>query len=99
VLIRPLFGHLGLATCRTFETPAANTIPLFAQDAEYVKSIYGERAEALVLRDGESASDQILEVLDRPEKYAEVVRDVRRHLADKHSYAVRLQELVQIAAE
>jgi hypothetical protein len=99
VLIRPLFGHLGLATCRTFETPAANTIPLFAQDAEYVKSIYGERAEALVLRDSESASDQILEVLDRPEKYAEVVRDVRRHLADKHSYAVRLQELVQIAAE
>src|SRR4030095_701201 len=60
VLIRPLFAHLGLVTCRTFETPAANTIPLFAQDAEYVRAIYGESATKLVLRDGEEASEQVL---------------------------------------
>ncbi len=29
VIYRPLFEHLQLVTCRTFETPAANTIPLF----------------------------------------------------------------------
>src|SRR5262249_50616616 len=29
VLYRPLFEHLRLVTCRTFETPAANTIPVF----------------------------------------------------------------------
>jgi hypothetical protein len=99
VLMRPLFDQLGLVTCRTFETPAASTIPLFAQDPEYVSAIYGERAAELVLRDGDAASEQILDVLRRPEKFAEIVRDIRRHLAEKHSYAVRLQELVRIVAE
>jgi hypothetical protein len=99
VLIRPLFDYLGLVTCRTFETPAANTIPLFAQDAEYVRAIYGERAAELVLRDGETASAQILDVLRRPQEYARIVRDIRRHLAEKHSYAVRLQQLVRIVTE
>ena len=64
-----------------------------------MKAIYGERAVDLVLRDGEAASEQILDVLRRPEEYAEIVRDIRRHLAEKHSYAVRLQELVRIVAE
>jgi hypothetical protein len=99
VLIRPLFNHLGLVTCRTFETPAANTIPLFTQDAEYVKAIYGERATNLILRDTEAASEQILDILRRPAEYAEIVRDIRRHLAEKHSYAVRLKELLRIVAE
>jgi hypothetical protein len=99
VLIRPLFDHLGLVTCRTFETPAAGTIPLFAQDVDYVKSIYGVPATALVLRDGDAGSEQILDVLRRPMEYAEIVRDIRRHLAENHSYAVRLQELVRIVAE
>jgi hypothetical protein len=99
VLIRPLFDHLGLVTCRTFETPAASTIPLFAQDAAYVSAIYGERAAELVLREGEAASEQILDVLRRPGEYAQIVHDIRRHLAEKHSYAVRLQELMRIIAE
>lgn len=99
VLVRPLFNHLGLVTCRTFETPAANTIPLFAHDAEYVREIYGEGAVDLVLRDGDAASEQILDVLRRPEHYAEIAHDIRRHLAEKHSYAMRLQELVRLVAE
>jgi hypothetical protein len=99
VLIRPLFAHLGLVTCRTFETPAAGTIPLFAQDAEYVRAVYGERATELVLRDGEAASEQILDVVSRPEHYAEIVIAIRRHLAEKHSYSARLRELVRIVAE
>jgi hypothetical protein len=99
VLIRPLFNQLGLVTCRTFETPAADTIPLFTQDTEYVKAIYGGHATDLILRDSKVASEQILDILRRPAEYAEIVRDIRRHLAEKHSYAVRLQELVRIAAE
>ena len=99
MLIRPLFDHLGLVTCRTFETPAANTIPLFAQNAEYVEMIYGERATNLVLREGNEASEQILDVLRRPEAYAQILLDIRQHLTEKHSYAVRLQELMGIVAE
>src|SRR5919108_4688239 len=82
VLIRPIFDHLGLVTCRTFETPAANTIPLFAQDEDYVTEIYGERAVELVL--GESAADRIADVFHRPEHYTEIVMDIRRRLAEKH---------------
>ena len=44
VIYRPLFDHLRLVTCRTFETPAANTIPLFCQDQAYIREIYGEVA-------------------------------------------------------
>lgn len=99
VLIRPVFERLGLVTCRTFETPAANTIPLFAQDAEYVTAIYGEGAAPLVLREGDAASEQILDVLRRPQEFAEIVRSIRRHLSVHHSYAARLRELVRIVAE
>ena len=99
VLIRPIFHHLGLVTCRTFETPAANTIPLFAQDPEYVREVYGEAAAELVLADGEAASEQIRDVVTNPGDYAHIVSEIREHLADRHSYAARLQELVRIVGE
>jgi len=99
VLIRPIFDHLGLVTCRTFETPAANTIPLFTQDQGYVRAVYGECAANLVLGEGEGASEQIVDVLCRPAHYAEIVRDIRRHLAENHSYTARLKELLQIVVE
>jgi hypothetical protein len=53
----------------------------------------------LVLRDGQAATEQILDVLRRPDAYAEIVRNILRHLAEKHSYAARVQELVRIVAE
>lgn len=94
VVYRPLFERLGFVTCRTFETPAASTIPLFAQNAEYVTGIYGEAARELLL--GDAPTERILDVLERPEHYAAAVRGVRAHLAARHSYAARLQELARI---
>ena len=95
VIYRPLFDHLRLVTCRTFETPAANTIPLFGQDATYVEEIYGEPADELVLR-GNHPQEKILDVLRRPDYYAGIVRGIRRHLAEKHTYVARLRELIEI---
>ena len=94
VLVRPTFNRLRLVNPRLFETPAASTIPLFQLDAEYVREIYGQRAGELVL-DG-SARDKIVDVLERPAYYAEIVDDIRRHLAEHHSVTRRLQELVEI---
>lgn len=94
VLVRPTFNHFQLVNPRLFETPAANTIPLFNLDEQYVREIYGEGAEELVL--GEDASDQILDVLDRPEYYAGIVDGVRSHLAEKHSFRSRIEELIEI---
>jgi hypothetical protein len=94
VIYRPLFEHLRLVTCRTFETPAANAIPLFAQDAHSVEELYGEQAVKLVLT--ANASEQILDVLRRPEHYGQIVQQIRGHLAAKHSYASRLRQLIGI---
>ncbi len=95
VLLRPLFDYLRLVTCRTFETPAAGTIPLFAQDDAHVRDVYGEEALELVLP-GEELEEKILDVLRRPERYAEIVRGIREHLRVHHSYESRLRELVEI---
>jgi hypothetical protein len=94
VLVRPVFNHLRLANPRLFETPAANTIPLFALDPEYVYEIYGEAAAELVL--GEDATEHIDRVLMCPEHYAPVVTSIRRHIVEKHSFQVRLKELIDI---
>lgn len=95
VIYRPLFDHLKLVTCRTFETPAANTIPLFCQDAAYVEEIYGEDALELMLPETRP-QDKILELVSRPAEYASIVRGLRRRLAEKYSYATQLQELIRI---
>jgi hypothetical protein len=95
VIYRPLFDHLRLVTCRTFETPAANTIPLFAQDEPFVTEVYGPDAAELTLPD-ERPQDKVLDVLERPEHYAAIVARLRRHLAVEHSYEKRLQELIEI---
>lgn len=94
VIVRPIFHRFELINPRMFETPAANTIPLFGLNRRYVCEIYSDRATELVL-DG-NASDKIADVLSRPDDYAEIVRDIRRHLAEAHSYQKRLQELIDI---
>ena len=95
VIYRPLFDHLRLVTCRTFETPAANTIPVFGQDAACVQEVYGEEAVELVLPN-ERPQDKILDVVSRPDHYASVVSGIRRRLAEKYSYRVQFQQLIEI---
>jgi hypothetical protein len=95
VVYRPLFAHLGFVTCRTYETPAANTIPLLALEPDYVREVYGPAGLELVLPE-EAPEDKVLDMVSRPAVYAEAVREVRRHLATEHSYARRIEELVDI---
>ena len=98
VVYRPLFEYLGMVTCRTFETPAAGTIPLFVLDGEYVRDIYGERARELVL-EGERPHEKILDVLARPEHYADNLQGIRQEFAQRHSPQARLSELIGIIEE
>ncbi len=95
VVLRPLFDHLRLVTCRTFETPAANVIPLFAQDAEYVREIYGDEALELVLP-YEHPHERILDLISRPMHFADIVRGIRQRLTRKYSYEAQLRELIGI---
>jgi glycosyltransferase involved in cell wall biosynthesis len=93
VVYRPVFEQLGFVTCRTFETPAAGTIPLFLLNRDYVVEIFGERATELMLT-GEENHEKILDVLDRPEHYAEIVMDIRKDFRERHNPDARLRELI-----
>ena len=98
VIYRPLFNHLRLVTCRTFETLAANTIPLFGMDESYVKEFYGGGASELVMP-RENPHEKILDMVMRPEHYAGIVAGIRAGLAKKHSYHERVRELIRIVEE
>jgi hypothetical protein len=97
VIYRPLFSHLRFVTCRTFETPAANTIPLFGLDADYVQEIYGDEAVELLLpQDITAAQQKVANIAEHPEHYATNVMGIRQHLAEKHSFKARLREMIEI---
>jgi hypothetical protein len=98
VVYRPLFEHLRFVTCRTFETPAAGTIPLFVLDSDYVAEIYGEPAVELVLG-GDSPHEKILDMLARPDHYAEVVIGIRENFRRLHSPEARMRELLAFIEE
>jgi hypothetical protein len=95
VISRPTFDYLGLATPRLFETPAANTIPLFGLSRTTVEAIYGDAGLELLLMDN-NAHEKIFDIVTNPEHYRDVVVQVRRHLAEKHSHKVRLEELIRL---
>jgi glycosyltransferase involved in cell wall biosynthesis len=97
VLVRPTFNHLRLVNPRLFETAAANTVPLFGLDSEHVRAIYGDAALELVL--SEDPTEQILDVLKRPERYRDIIEELRRHLARHHSFTVRVREFVSLCQE
>ncbi len=96
VISRPTFNYMRLVTPRFFETPAANTIPLFEVDTEHVEEIYGDAAMELALPDY-NPHEKILDLIRRPEYYARIAQRIREHLAEKHSHAARLKELIDIA--
>lgn len=98
VIYRPLFNHLQLVTCRTFETIAANTIPLFGMDESYVKEFYGDDAAELVMPK-ENPHEKVLDLVARPQHYAAIVSSIRRDLATCHSYEARIRELIDIVEE
>lgn len=98
VVYRPLFEHLRFVTCRTFETPAAGTIPLFVLAPDYVREVYGAPAVELVLGD-ETPHEQVLDVLARPEHYAEIVIGIREKFRRLHSPEARMRELLSFIEE
>ena len=95
VIYRPLFDKLNFVTCRTYETFAANTIPLFTYKNKSHLSIYGRNeTDALLL--GKKPKNKILDVIKNQEKYMEIVKNVRNKLKNNHSHDIRLKELINI---
>jgi len=95
VLIRPLFGQLRIVTPRLFESVAANTIPLFVLDPMHAQEIYGEQALELVLPE-DNPQEKILDIINNPNRYRDVVTGIRQHLVENHSHSARLRRLTEI---
>jgi hypothetical protein len=91
VLLRPTFNHLRLVTPRMFETPAANTIPVFVIDRQHAREIYGEAADELVF-----GAQDLCELVRNPKRYEDRLMQIRAHLTEHHSAAVRLRQLLEI---
>ena len=88
---RPVLHHLRHLTLKYFEIFYADTIPLLMLDADHAASVYGPAARELTLPG--RVGDKIMDALQRPARYREIVQEVRRHLAVHHSYERRMQEL------
>lgn len=95
VIYRPLFDKLNFVTCRTYETFAANTIPLFTYKNKSHLSVYGANETDALLIDN-SPKKKILDVMNNQEKYIKIVKNVRARLRNEHSHDVRLKELINI---
>jgi hypothetical protein len=89
---RPLLHYLKIFTSKYFEIFCADTIPLVMIDPNRAQSVYGPSGRELALHD--DISGKVLDALERPQKYWDIVEDVRRHLATHHCYRQRVQDLV-----
>jgi hypothetical protein len=89
---RPLFRRLRFLTSKYFELFCADTVPLVMVDADHAEGVYGAAGRELALT-GDVAG-KLLDALTRPQKYNAIVQEVRSHLAERHSYCRRVEELV-----
>jgi hypothetical protein len=89
---RPLFRRLRLLTSKYFEIFHADTIPLLMIDPDHAESVYGPAGRELALHG--DVSGKLLDALSHPQRYRDIVEEVRRHLLAHHSYQHRLEELL-----
>jgi hypothetical protein len=94
---RPLFRQFGFVTNRTFETFYADTLPVLMLPGEFVTSVYGSAALALV--PGDDIAAHLTDAMRRPEMYWDAVLQTRSHLGRHHSYARRFEELSALLDE
>lgn len=95
IFVRPILRHMNFATPRMFETLAANTYPLLPPYLSYTDSLYGVHIHDFIYHEGVAV--KIIEILDNPSYYQELLRDIRHGLSSLHSYDSRLRELTQFA--
>jgi hypothetical protein len=94
---RPFLAHVKHLTLRYFEEFCADTIPLLMLDADLAAAVYGPAGRELTLPG--RVADKLLDALQRPDHYREIVKDVRRHLLKHQHYHRRVEELVATLAD
>lgn len=94
---RPLFRELKILTSKFFEVLSADTTPMVMLDADHAEMVYGPAGRELALCNG--IAEKLVDVLNRPKKYRELVEEVRNHVLAHHTYRSRVRELVNALRE
>lgn len=94
IFVRPILNHLGFVTPRMFETFNADTVPLVPYYFTHATRLYGKEIINLTMSDN---PEDIIKILDNYDTYLNLSREIREMLKVKHSYEIRLNELVKFA--
>jgi len=94
IFIRPILNKLGFVTPRMFETLLADTVPLIPNYFTHSTDLYGKAIKPLILS-LENPADDIMRILENYEENKKLVRNIRETLKAKHTYKVRLKQLLQ----
>jgi hypothetical protein len=89
---RPFLQHVKHLTLRYFEEFCADTIPLLMLEDDLAEAVYGPAGRELTLPG--RVAEKIMDALQRPDHYREIVEDARRYMSAHHSYRRRVEELV-----
>lgn len=92
ILVRPILNEMGFATPRMFETFTANTVPLIPDYFIHADKLYGDGISHLTLSENPAA--KILKILENYEKYRQTAQEILQKLRQKHSYEIRVKQLL-----
>ena len=92
ILVRPILNHMGFITPRMFETFNADTVPLIPNYFTHSNELYGGYSTKLKISNDPK---DIMSILNNYEEYMELSQKIRQMLKTKHSYEVRLNELIK----
>lgn len=96
IFIRPILSCLEFATPRMFETFTADTVPLLAPNFHYSTALYGDSVAPLNM--SSDPAERVEYALSHYPQMVDVARNIARELRVRHSYRVRLSELVELLA-
>jgi hypothetical protein len=66
-------------------------------DPDHAEMVYGPAGRELALH--QCIGEKLVDVLNHPKKYRDIVEEIRTHLQTHHSYRNRVQELVTALKE
>lgn len=93
IFIRPILSKLKFTTPRMFETLNADTVPLVPSYFTYAQDLYGDKIQELSLT--EDSNNDILKIINNYEYYKNISKKIRKTLRSKHSYEIRLKQLLK----
>lgn len=95
IFIRPILNHMDFITPRMFETFLADTVPLIPQYFTHATKLYGSSVSQLIMSN--NPANDIIRIIENYDEYAILRKNILEMLKVKHSYEVRINQLLKFA--